>query len=558
MITVIAKIINLLIRLKIPLPAKAVTPIERYLWNRPERIRYFLCAINPAALWKIAEIKLIPLVNRAIKNTPALKNVQMKFFPAQSINNLAKFKKLFPILDKENYIKKNSLPDLCQGGVLPKRGSFYKSAGTSGKPTLWVESLEEEMAFDKAVSFISSSMLDMFSKNYIVFNCWALGSWPTGVNFAVAARFHGKTLNVGTNLEETLMALETLGPAHPYLLAGYPPFIFNLIKECETRGINLSDYPIDIVTGGEGFIEEWRDTLLKKVGKTRIIFSVYGSTDKGLGEGVETNLAYTIRSLLHIANTILKDEEAARDIMVLRFGAKNLPFSKEAAKLFLLDFLKYEENIARIPMVFQFDPTNYFNENITVTDPNQNREIQEFLTTVLTPEASIPRIRYNIHDEGFVLHHENVAAILAKYNLSASALNPRNDPTLDLHLPFLFIFGRSDGTISLDGANIFPEDIQKCIRVQEELSKIISSFQLFITKDYRLGIAIELNPGIAFSAENQIGLQNHFKNNLAEYSFGYRELAHDRLASANIVVELYNFNDGLFSERTIKMRYVKH
>jgi len=48
----------------------------------------------------------------------------------------------------------------------------------------------------------------------------------------------------------------------------------------------------------------------------------------------------------------------------------------------------------------------------------------------------------------------------------------------------LFIYGRSDGTISVDGANIFPQDIEEILRKDEELSTVVNSFQLFVTENY--------------------------------------------------------------------------
>jgi len=102
-------------------------------------------------------------------------------------------------------------------------------------------------------------------------------------------------------------------------------------------------------------------------------------------------LAYLVRSLLYLAATTLIDKNQARKIMMARFGNEQLPFSEETAKQFLLAFLKRLENIQRLPMVFQFDPTYYYNENFIFMDPEQNREVSEFFTTMLYQKISIPR-----------------------------------------------------------------------------------------------------------------------------------------------------------------------
>jgi len=565
MIKLLAQLVNLIYKLKLPIVPSLIFKLEKFLLSKPRQLKVFLSIVHPQALWKIAEAKLLYVVNSQINSTPALQLIKNKYFPERRITSIAEFKELFPILDKESYIRKFSLVELCQHGQLPRAGTFYKSAGTSGQQTLWVQSIEEELLFDKIVAFFTNLMLNIDASDYVILNCWSLGSWPTGINFAASIRLRGKVLNSGLNEEETLNFLKTLGPEQRYFLAGYPPFVYRLVKKAAEQGLDLKNYHIDIVMGGEGFVEEWRDELLRLLGP-RVIFSAYGSTDKGLGEALETANAYIFRSLLYIASIVLLDERKAEDIMLLRFNTRNVPFSKVTARDFLLDVLKKEENFSRIPMVFQFNPTHYYNENYVYINPVQNREVKEFLSTVLSVEAAIPRIRYNIHDEGFVLTYDEVVSLLQKYNISfdlfGKSLDYYSGKSLDyyadLHLPFLFVFGRSDGTVSVDGANIFPEDIKRCLSLNENLAKSIYSFQLFVTDDYRLGIAIELEAGLSPTDELKNALIDHFKAHLAEFSFGYREIVNDRLPSADFVLELVEFNQGRFQDRKIKLRYVKH
>lgn len=553
----LAKLVNISYKLGLPLPAATLFFFERRIWKEPGKIKEFLSAVHPEALWRIAEAKLLYLVNRYVAGTPALAKIKEAHFPSGPLSSLKEFKELFPILDKDNYVRRHSLEELCQGGKLPHSGGFYKSAGTSGRPTLWVESLEEELYFDKAVAFIGHTLIDTSRNDYVIINCWAMGSWPTGINFAAAARLEGKMVNVGVNVQEAAEVLLALGPRFKYLIAGYPPSVYHLVHEIKNRGANLKEYTIDIVSGGEGFVEEWRDVLLQELNNPTI-FSVYGSTDKGLGEGLETSLAYLVRSLLYAASMFFIDELAVRRVMELRFRTGKAPFDRETAKRFLLDFLRSEENIARLPMVFQFDPTQYYNENLLRMDPAQSREVPEFVTTILSPTITLPRVRYNIHDEGFVMKYGEVMTILEKYKIKIEDFNVRSDQYLDLHLPFLFIFGRSDGTVSLDGANIFPEDIEQCLRQFDRMFSLLNSFQLFTTKDYRLGVAVELLEGQEPSREFSSEIEAHLKDSLAEYSFGYRELVHDRLPSANLVVELHRFGQGPFKDRNVKLRYVRH
>ena len=305
MVRIIAFFVTISFRMRLPLPSSLIFLVERLLWSNPGTLPKFLSRVNPDALWAIADRKLIILFERFFARTPALRDIKKKFFPGRHIHSISEFKRYVPILDKDSYHHAYPLEAICQGGALPHAGSFYKSAGTSGHPTLWVESIQEELEFEAAVAFIGSAMIDTRSNDYVILNCWALGSWPTGINFFTGARFQGKVVNVGTNLEEAVDVLRTLGPKYRYLLAGYPPFLYHLVQECKKEGIVLSKYTADVVSGGEGFVEEWRDSLIEVFGRSSVIFSVYGSTDKGLGEGLETNFAYAVRSLIYIASTML-------------------------------------------------------------------------------------------------------------------------------------------------------------------------------------------------------------------------------------------------------------
>ena len=553
----LAKTVNFAYKLHLPFTPTVILAVENYLLKNIEKAKVFLALVDSRALWKIADAKLIYLVNKYVKATPALRAIKKQNFPKGNLMSVAAFKQYFPALDKDSYIKKHTLEELCQGGKLPHRGCLYKSAGTSGAQTLWVEGLDEEFAFDKSIAFLANTLLDTVNHEYIIINCFVLGAWPTGMGVAESARFYGKTANVGTNLKEAVNVLKTMGPLYQYLIAGYPPFVSQLLLECQNCGFDLTKYQIEVITGGEGFTEEWRDDLIKICGKAKTISSVYGSTDKGLGEGIETSLAYLVRSLLYLAATILLDKNQARKIMMARFGNEQLPFSEETAKQFLLAFLRRLENIQRLPMVFQFDPTNYYNENFIYMDPEQNREVSEFFTTMLYQKISIPRVRYNVHDEGFIMTYEEVKKILDAYKISIDLFNPRQDQYIDLHLPFLFIFGRSDGTISVDGANIFPEDVEECLRANELFFDKINSFQMFVSPDHRLGVAVELKDDIAVEPDQSKKLEIHLKENLANYSFGYNELFHERLRSAEIVAQIHAFGQGPFKDRLVKFRYTK-
>jgi phenylacetate-CoA ligase len=68
-----------------------------------------------------------------------------------------------------------------------------------------------------------------------------------------------------------------------------------------------------------------------------------------------------------------------------------------------------------------------------------------------------------------------MAGQLASAGVDIEALVP-DAARRDIRLPFLWVFGRRDFTISIMGANIYPEDIEQCVYADPELARITRSF----------------------------------------------------------------------------------
>src|SRR5712691_10900609 len=82
------------------------------------------------------------------------------------------------------------------------------------------------------------------------------------------------------------------------------------------------------------------------------------------------------------------------------------------------------------------------------------------------------RIRYNVHDEGGIHDYGRMMTTLQSFGLGPASFGrdsaiagPRGPLpwTHPVRLPFLWIYGRRDATISVMGANIYPEDIETIV-----------------------------------------------------------------------------------------------
>jgi phenylacetate-CoA ligase len=209
--------------------------------------------------------------------------------------------------------------------------------------------------------------------------------------------------------------------------------------------------------------EELRDYLLLRFSS---VFSGYGATDIEIGMAGESPVSVALRRLVR----------AQPEIRAALFGGDS-----------------------RLPLIFQHNPLIHWLEI------NDRREI---LTTISRLDVLAPRIRYNVHDQGGIMEFEAVDAVLKRSGRNLQTLyrdpdrfGPRGPLpwAIPLKLPFLWVHGRSDHTISVMGANLYPEDVEAVLYGDTEVGSLMHSFCMSIVSDSdgtpRPGIAIELKAG---------------------------------------------------------------
>ena len=109
---------------------------------------------------------------------------------------------------------------------------------------------------------------------------------------------------------------------------------------------------------------------------------------------------------------------------------------------------------------------------------------REVVVTISKPWTLSPRIRYNIKDEGGMLTFNEMKEKLSIHNIDLVQLERECDYPR-WYLPFLFIYGRKDSTISIMGANIYPEDVENVVYSDFSLGGCINSFMISLEEDSR-------------------------------------------------------------------------
>jgi phenylacetate-CoA ligase len=144
------------------------------------------------------------------------------------------------------------------------------------------------------------------------------------------------------------------------------------------------------------------------------VLSAYGASDLDIGVAGETELAVSLRQAA----------AADPDLAQALFG-----------------------HTGRLPMIFQYDPSTYYVETIG----------GELVLTV-TRELLSPRVRYAVHDAGGSLGYRAALEIAEAHGVGL----PTDGAA---RLPFLYVAGRADSTLSHMGANLYPEDVDAALGV---------------------------------------------------------------------------------------------
>lgn len=325
-----------------------------------------------------------------------------------------------PLVDKRNYHAVYPLRDLCRNGTLEANDFVSVSSGSTGQPTFWPRSLTDELTIARRFEQAFHDSFRADERRTLAVVCFALGTWVGGMFTATCCRHlaaRGYPILVvtpGNNVAEILRVLQRLGPEFEQtVLLGYPPFLKDVIDAGRADGVNWAEHRPKLVMAGEVFSEEWRTLVGERTGSTEPCFdsvSLYGTADAGV-LGNETPLSVSIRRYL------AAHPDAAREL----FGE------------------------SRLPTLVQYDPRVRFFE---VADG----------TLLFTGDNGIPLIRYHIADSGGLIAYQRMLAFLRECGF---------DPVADLAggdrgvrpLPFAYVFGRADFTVSYFGANVYPENV---------------------------------------------------------------------------------------------------
>lgn len=271
---------------------------------------------------------------------------------------------------------------------------------------------------------------------------FSMGTWVSGLDLyhlatelAIRLRRHAAVVAPGENLPEALEVLQRLGPHYPRVfVVGNAPFLRQLLE----AGLDWPALRVTIGTGAEATAEAWREWACRRIGadpdrEPMRVFNVYGALDFGLDTATETPLTIAIK------------RRAIRD------PAQPVPVRPQP------DLLR-----------------------------GRGREVGRHLL-VGRPPGTLPRTRPGT---GADLRRDGRGPAAARVRpvcgAAARRLSHAAGP-LD---------GRSDGTVSIGGANIYPGNVETAVLEDETLSRAVEHFQLAVEEDVDLRPHLKVYIGV--------------------------------------------------------------
>lgn len=460
---------------------------------------------------KVGETTALGLFKRTAVHVPAYKKFlqKNKINPA-SVRTIEDFKKV-PVTDKENYINKYKLNELCWNGKVANSYFLSASSGSTGIPNYWPRGTEQTFQGASISELIYKEYFECDKKSTLYIVAFAMGMWIAGTYMMMSTEWvaqKGYPITIaapGLNREEIVRLIKAGGPYYDQVvLVGYPPFVKDIVDFGTEQGVDWEKTRMRFLFSGEAFTERWRAYLARKTGLGDPLvdtINIYGSADVGL-VAHETKLTNFVRKLA--AN----DQSAAKVL----FGAE------------------------RVPSVNQFNPHNRYFECI-------DEEL------VISAPSGLPLVRYNTKDIGGVMYFEDLGKKLAMCSVKL----PKENAIWKI--PIVYLFGRGKFSATIYGITVFPEYV-KYILDNERLTNLLTGKYVISTEEsasceQKLHLRIELKENIDSSQVVIDQVKEVFIKELPKLSSEYKHLLGSMGGRVHPEIHLHTYGDPEYFPRGV-------
>lgn len=499
-----------------------------YSWYLNSDIQEFKKEINSkeSTFWmRKGEQKALKVFKLAAERVPAYSDFLSKNgVDPLKIKTFAQFQKNVPLIDKKNYITQYSLAEMSLDGKISSNTMTSFSSGTSGTQCFWPRSTFQDIEGAFMFEQFLTSVFEVDKKSTLIVSCFALGNYVAGtyvfssLSYMVSKGYPVMIVTPGINQEDSLRMIKRLSPEFEQtIICGYPPLLRDLIHTGKASGFDWDSIHTKFLFSSELFSEAWREKVLEEAA-TKLLYrnstNLYGTADA------------TLFGLEHPIDLIVRKASAADPQFHEYFFGQDLT-----------------------PTFVQYDPMLRFFESV-------NDEI------VMTSLSGLPLVRYNLHDKGGVLSHEELVEKSLEKGVDVYQLlkNEQCEDTV-FHFPHIFVFGRTDGSVSFYGLLLYPEYVKTGLETNGIENLVSGKFSVSVESDENLQpllvIQVELAPGVKPEKEIEKMISTNILKKLRFRSAEYNRLVESLKTKAYPKVTLSEYGANELFKVQIKQRWVK-
>ncbi len=174
-------------------------------------------------------------------------------------------------------------------------------------------------------------------------------------------------------------------------------------------------------------------------------------------------------------------------------------------------------------------------------------------------DNAIPLIRYNILDHGGIITYDAMIKFLADWGFNPVTKLQGENVRGIRSLPFVYVFGRSNFTISYFGANIYPENVTVGLEqpgIKDWVTgKFVMEVQEDADKNRFLSVVVELAPGVEISEEKTRTIASSILTQLKRLNSEFANYVPPEYQMP--LVELKQMGDAEYFPVGVKHRYTR-
>lgn len=438
---------------------------------------------KPEAYWlKRGERMALSLFHSMAESVPAYRDfLNRQHLNHRDILTISDFKERVPVIDKNNYLRQYPLKDLCWGGEFSdKRWVLSVTSGSTGEPFYFPRTELQDEYYALTAELYMRENFQIQNKSTLYIDAFAMGAWIGGIFTyeaisRVAARgYKLSIITPGVNKAEVINNVRKLAPEFDQVIIGcYPPIMKDIIDLGRAEGLDWSSYNVKIIFSAEGFSERFRDYIIDKAALTNPFvdsLNHYGTVDLG--------------TMSH---------ETPTTIMIRRQAVNN-------QSLFNTIF----GEVNKQPTFTQYIPEMFYFESI-------NKSV------LCSSYSGLPLVRYDLHDNGGVI---TLRQVEKAYTDNGMILDTELDRAGLKHmawqLPFVYLYERSDFSVTFLGAQIYPEEVRQAL-LEDPVENLVSGrFVMEVIQAKNMESTLVINVELMKGVERNAAISRKVKGVIAK------------------------------------------